>query len=120
VGKLIVWNVISLDGYFEGDEAWDLKLHEHIWGSELRELSLSFGDELGLLVFGRATYEGMAAYWQNDPDEAEIAVYMNAAHDSDFRDRVLRVVAHPSVAWVPVRRVGVVLVSDESHAVAGG
>jgi dihydrofolate reductase len=79
VGKLIVWNIISLDGYFEGDEAWDLELHEHIWGSELRELSLSFGDELGLLVFGRATYEGMAAYWQNDPDEAEIAVYMNAA-----------------------------------------
>jgi dihydrofolate reductase len=79
MGKLIVWNVISLDGYFEGDEEWDLELHEHIWGSELRELSLSFGDELGLLVFGRATYEGMAAHWQNDPDEAEIAVYMNAA-----------------------------------------
>lgn len=78
VSKLIVWNIISLDGFFEGPEKWDLELHEHIWGDELRELSLGFGEDLGLLVFGRVTYEGMAEHWPNDTTEPEIAEYMNA------------------------------------------
>lgn len=77
MSKLIVWNIISLDGYFEGVEDWDLGLHEHIWGDELRDLSLSFGEELGLLVFGRRTYEGMAEHWPDATDEPEIAKYMN-------------------------------------------
>ena len=78
MGKLIVWNIVSLDGYFEGNHEWDLELHQHIWGADLRRLSLRFGDELGLLVFGRVTYEGMAAHWPTATDEAEIAEYMNA------------------------------------------
>lgn len=79
MGKLIVWNIASVDGYFEGVQQWDLRLHEYIWGADLRRLSLRFGEELGLLVFGRVTYEGMAAYWQDATDEPEIAEYMNAA-----------------------------------------
>lgn len=78
MGKLIIWNIISLDGYFEGTQQWDLRLHQHIWGADLRQLSLRFGDELGLLVFGRVTYEGMAAHWPTTTDELEIAEYMNA------------------------------------------
>ena len=39
MGRLIVWNVASLDGYFEGPEPWDLSLHETIWGDELAALS---------------------------------------------------------------------------------
>ncbi|QTV80705.1 dihydrofolate reductase [Microbacterium sp. NIBRBAC000506063] len=79
MAKLIVWNVISLDGYFEGTQPWNLALHEYIWGEDLRELSLSFGENLGLLVFGRVTYEGMAAHWQSATDDPEIAAYMNSA-----------------------------------------
>lgn len=80
MGKLIVWNIVSLDGYFEGEEKWDLRLHEYIWGEELQRLSLAFGDELGLLVFGRVTYEGMAEYWQSaDEDHPDITSYMNTA-----------------------------------------
>lgn len=78
MGKLIAWNIMSVDGFFEGPEKWDLRLHEHIWGEDLRRLSLSFGDDLGLLVFGRVTYEGMASHWPDDEDEPEIAAYMNA------------------------------------------
>ncbi|WP_221585280.1 dihydrofolate reductase family protein [Microbacterium sp. G2-8] len=78
MGRLIVWNIISLDGFFEGAEKWDLRLHEHIWGEDLRQLSLGFGEELGLVVFGRVTYEGMAAHWASTDDESDIAVYMNA------------------------------------------
>ncbi len=79
MGKLIVWNVVSLDGYFEGTEKWDLALHEHIWGEDLRRLSIRFGEELGLLVFGRVTYEGMAAYWPTADEDPGITEYMNSA-----------------------------------------
>lgn len=78
MGTLIVWNVISVDGYFQGEQPWDLRLHEHIWGEDLRRLSIRFGQEAGLLVFGRTTYEGMATHWPADTDEPEIAEYMNA------------------------------------------
>ncbi|SNS46709.1 Dihydrofolate reductase [Micrococcales bacterium KH10] len=77
MGKLIVWNIVSLDGYFQGRQPWDLRLHEYIWGEDLRQLSLSFRDDLGLLVFGRVTYEGMAAHWQDSTEDSEIAEYMN-------------------------------------------
>lgn len=79
MGRLIVWDIASVDGYFEGAQKWDLRLHEHIWGEDLRRLSLSFGEELGLLVFGRVTYEGMAAHWTDADDDSGVAEYMNAA-----------------------------------------
>ncbi|WP_029090345.1 dihydrofolate reductase family protein [Brevibacterium album] len=79
MGELVVWNVMTLDGRFEGPEKWDLAFHEHIWGEDLRQLSLGFGESLGLLVFGRVTYEGMAAHWSSDEDDPEIAAYMNGA-----------------------------------------
>lgn len=78
MGTLIVWNVISLDGYFEGPEKWDLRTHEYIWGRDLEELSLGFGREMGLLVLGRVTYEGMADYWSaTNAEQPEITAYMN-------------------------------------------
>jgi dihydrofolate reductase len=73
--KLIMWNIITLDGYFEGVNNWDLPWHEQVWGEELERFSL---EQLGLadmLVFGRVTYEGMAAYWTTA--QGAIADYMN-------------------------------------------
>lgn len=61
--KLIMWNIITLDGYFEGDRNWDLSSHEVIWGPELEKLSLDQLHAADYLVFGRVTYEGMAAHW---------------------------------------------------------
>lgn len=78
MGKLVVWNLMTLDGYFEGPEPWDLGFHELAWGPELRALSLEFGARAEALVFGRKTYEGMASYWPNAEEEAEIKDYMNA------------------------------------------
>ncbi len=60
--KLILWNVITLDGYFEGNEPWDLSFHETVWGPELEQLSIEQLQAADYLVFGRLTYEGMAAY----------------------------------------------------------
>jgi dihydrofolate reductase len=61
--KLIMWNIITLDGYFEGVNHWDLPWHEQVWGEELERFSLEQLGSADMLVFGRVTYEGMAPYW---------------------------------------------------------
>ena len=35
MGKLILFNMMTLDGYFEGENKWDLSFHELVWGREL-------------------------------------------------------------------------------------
>ena len=80
--KLIMWNIISLDGYFEGNENWELPFHEAIWGEELEKLSIEQLHSADYLVFGRVTWEGMAAHWtkalEGEVDElGEIAEFMN-------------------------------------------
>jgi dihydrofolate reductase len=73
--KLIMWNIITLDGYFEGNQNWDLSFHNVVWGQELEKLSIEQLHSADYLVFGRVTYEGMAAYWTKA--EGEIAGLMN-------------------------------------------
>ncbi|TGN13790.1 dihydrofolate reductase family protein [Leptospira ilyithenensis] len=76
--KLIMWNVVTLDGYFEGEKNWDLSFHELVWGKELEEFSLTQLKSADMLVFGAATYKGMADYWTKaEGDEGEIAKLMN-------------------------------------------
>lgn len=77
MAKLIVWNLVSVDGYFEGGKKWDLDFHNLGWGPELDELSKEFGDKANALVFGRVTYEGMAAYWTT-AEPGVVTTYMNA------------------------------------------
>src|SRR5688572_4084393 len=74
--KLIMWNIITLDGYFEGNKNWDLSFHDSIWGPELEKISIEQLHLADYLVFGRVTYEGMAAYWKTE--KGEIAELMNA------------------------------------------
>ena len=73
--RLIMWNLITLDGYFEGAKPWDLPWHERVWGDELERFSLEQLGSADALVFGRMTYEGMAAHWQTAT--GEIADAMN-------------------------------------------
>lgn len=75
MSKLIMWNIITLDGYFEGEKSWELPFHQIVWGSELERFSLEQLNSTDYLVFGRTTYEGMAAYWRTA--EGEIADFMN-------------------------------------------
>jgi len=64
--RLVVWNMMTLDGMFEGAKPWDLDFHTRAWGEELEAFSLEQGKEIGTLLFGRRTYEGMAAYWTKE------------------------------------------------------
>ena len=79
--KLIMWNVITLDGYFEGEKNWDLSFHQLVWGKELEEFSNAQLKTADMLIFGETTYTGMADYWtkaQGDQEEGAVATYMNA------------------------------------------
>ena len=77
MSKLIVWNLVTLDGYFEGTKPWDLDFHNKAWGPELEKLSEEFGEKAEMLIFGRKTYEGMAAYWKT-AEPSTITSFMNA------------------------------------------
>jgi dihydrofolate reductase len=70
-----MWNIITLDGYFEGEKNWDLSFHNIVWGPELEKISIEQLNAADYLLFGRITYEGMAAYWKTE--KGEIAELMN-------------------------------------------
>jgi dihydrofolate reductase len=52
-----------------------LDLHQSVWGDELERLSIEQLSSADGLLFGRITYEGMAAYWQTA--KGEVADFMN-------------------------------------------
>jgi dihydrofolate reductase len=75
--KLFSFNLVTLDGFFEGpnqDIGW------HNVDEEFNEFAAEQLDTIGLILFGRVTYQGMASFWptpfaiENDP---VIAAQMN-------------------------------------------
>ena len=73
--RLIAWNIMTLDGCFEGAQPWQLDMHGTVWGEKLEAFSLEQGAEIGTLLFGRRTYEGMRDYWMKET--GPIAKMMN-------------------------------------------
>jgi dihydrofolate reductase len=76
--KLILFNLISLDGYFEGPGG---SIDWHTVDEEFNDFATAQLDEAGGLVFGRVTYSMMAAYWPTPEAAAsdpEVAERMNA------------------------------------------
>jgi len=66
-----MWNVISLDGYFEGKQPWDLDFHQTVWGKELEDYIIGQLATADMLVFGSKTYKGMAEYWTKAEGQPE-------------------------------------------------
>lgn len=73
--KLIMWNVVTLDGHFEGPHKWEIDWHDTAWGPDLETFSAEQLRAADLLLFGRITYEGMASYWP--AADGEVADLMN-------------------------------------------
>jgi dihydrofolate reductase len=77
VRKLLSFMVVTLDGYYEGPDG------EFDWpnvDTEFYEFSISQMNDIDTLVFGRATYEGMASYWPTPAareDDPRVADRMN-------------------------------------------
>ena len=74
--KIIVSNLISIDGYFEGpnqDISW------FVTGADFFEFARKQLHEVDTILFGRITYQQMAAYWTSGKDtDAVITEKMNS------------------------------------------
>jgi dihydrofolate reductase len=80
VRKVIVSNLVSLDGFFEGPNR---ELDWFVFDEELAAYSKELLRSVDTLLFGRVTYQHMAAYWPTAPKE-EIAERMNSLHKIVF------------------------------------
>jgi dihydrofolate reductase len=71
--RVIMWNMVTLDGFFEGPNReidwfrFDEDLEKYIKGSQMSSADT--------LLFGRVTYQVMAAYWPSA--HGQIADFMN-------------------------------------------
>jgi dihydrofolate reductase len=79
--KIIVFNMISLDGFFAGPNG---EIDWHQVDAEFNDFAIKqLKEEVGLLLFGRKTYELMANYWpseqvvKNDPTVAGLMNNIN-------------------------------------------
>jgi dihydrofolate reductase len=75
MARLIMWNLMTLDGFVEGPNR-DISWHSDVWGEELEQLSIEQLNAAGGLLFGRVTYELMANHWPSAT--GEVADFMNA------------------------------------------
>ena len=75
MAKLIMWNLMTLDGFVEGENR-DISWHLDVWGEELERLSIEQLKAADGLMFGRVTYELMANHWPSAT--GEVADFMNA------------------------------------------
>ncbi len=72
--KAILFNMVSVDNYFEGPNA-DINWH-HV-DAEFNDFAIQQLDSAGGVIFGRKTYQMMASFWpsqfaiENDPIVAE-------------------------------------------------
>jgi dihydrofolate reductase len=71
--KLIMWNLMTLDGYFEGGQPNDLSWF--VFDDDMQQYIFDAEEEVGGYVFGRETYEMMAGYWPGE--EGRTADFMN-------------------------------------------
>jgi len=60
VKKLIVQEIVSLDGFFAGSNG---EIDWHRADDEYGEYAKEFLESVGTLLFGRATYQLMRSYW---------------------------------------------------------
>jgi len=88
--RLLVFNLVSLDGYFadaDGDISW------HRVDEEFQELANQASNSGNTLLFGRVTYELMASYWPT-PEAARsdpiVAAGMNRADKIVFSRTLAR------------------------------
>ena len=63
MGKLSVFNFLTLNDYYEGKDKGDISWHTHQPGGEEGEYAAEGAGSGSTLIFGRVTYEMMAGWW---------------------------------------------------------
>jgi len=61
--KIFLFMMVSVDGYFEGENH---NIDWHNVDGEFNEYAIAQTDKVGTFLFGRRTYELMASYWQTE------------------------------------------------------
>jgi dihydrofolate reductase len=106
--KVFLFNMISLDGFFEGpgqDLSW------HNVDDEFNEFAIDQLREVDTLLFGRVTYQGMASYWPTESaisDDPIVAGLMNSLPKIVFSTTL------DSVEWNNAKLVKVNIVEEIS------
>ena len=85
--KIIVSNLMSLDGYFEGANK---SLDWFMVSDEFFEYAKQLLRKVDTILFGKATYEHMAMYWPSAPSD-EIADKMNGLRKLVFSNSLEKV-----------------------------
>src|SRR6266540_462114 len=76
--KLFSFNMVSLDSFFEGPNQ---NIDWHNVDEEFNEFAVEQTSSIGMLLFGRVTYQLMASYWPTAAaigDDPAIAGLMNS------------------------------------------
>lgn len=75
--KIVVFNLISIDGFFAGEDG---NIDWHMVDDEFNEFAVEHTKEFGAIIFGKTTYQLFADFWPsavNDPkmspEDREIA-----------------------------------------------
>src|SRR5437867_11896426 len=74
--KLIMWNMVTIDGFFEGPKAGVIAWCDYVSGEELQRFSTDTLKSAGMLLFGRVTYQVMVSYWPTAT--GAVADFMNS------------------------------------------
>jgi dihydrofolate reductase len=89
--KLLLFMMVSLDGYFEGP---DHDISWHNVDAEFNEFAIQQLDEIDTILFGRRTYELMSGYWPSEAalrDDPVVAGLMNSLPKIVFSSTLKRV-----------------------------
>jgi dihydrofolate reductase len=91
MGKLRIFNFMTLNGFFEGsdkDTSW------HVHGEEEDNFAIEMLSQGDILLFGRVTYEMMVGYWTSEfalKNDLKVAEGMNNADKIVFSKTLERV-----------------------------
>ncbi|HSX19125.1 MAG TPA: dihydrofolate reductase family protein [Candidatus Saccharimonadales bacterium] len=94
--KIVVFNMISVDGYFAG---LDGNIDWHVVDDEFNEFAIEHTADFGGIIFGRTTYELFEGYWPKalkDPktggDDRKIAQIIDDIYKFVFSKSLNKVV----------------------------
>ncbi len=95
--KLVAVELVSLDGVMESPEEWAFSYSD----DEMNEANAAGMAASDALLFGRRTYEGMAAFWPNQPGGTPMVDYINSV-----RKFVVSTTLEENLAWNNSRLIG--------------
>ena len=99
--KMASFLMVSLDGYHEGPNPWSLEWHNV--DDEFNDFAQQQLDASEYLVFGRATYQGMAQYWPSPEGPKENPVAVVDRMNNASKIVISRTLIKPEPEWKNTR-----------------